>query len=506
MKKISKVILLLIVVFSLAACSETEVLEPEISYEGNLAIAHNDQVIEIPYNDIYSMEAETVDMIGISSSGEEENYNFTGVKLNDVLADYDMSQNDFSFIRLEAGDGYAIDVPNKILEERDILLSYKQNGEVLEERKMPLRSAIEGERSMYYVSNLTNIELVDSSVESESNLESIVFLETAANLLDLKEYTYYESVDSAFEVVNLLEIFSDADVESIEFIAVDDFNKTEMMDVVNQGYLKMTGEDSPLFLVPDLPKGMHTKNILTMNAGDAIFMSLESGLEHFENVELNEHSGILAKDILSFVELESESYIVEAIDGYTVEIPHNDLIQGIISKDEDMYRVRFPEELPSKYNLKEILSINPTSTQKVEQVEEDSDDQVTLTTQWEIVVSGLSDGSFPMTSERASSKLELVTVETSVVRNDQNVSESWQGYKVLDVLDFLKVDDFNSLEFIAGDGFSVEIPAEEIDENSILAVVRNGEEMTESDNLVRLVLDSPVSSNWIKGITEIVVK
>ncbi|MFP4457750.1 MAG: molybdopterin-dependent oxidoreductase [Clostridia bacterium] len=506
MKNLSKIIILLIVVFSLAACSESEVLEPEISYEGSLMITHNEEIIEVPFNDIYSMESQTVDMVGISSSGEEENYNFTGVKLNDILADYDMSQSDFSFIRLQADDGYAIDVPKEILESKDILLSYKQDGEVLEERKMPLRSAIEGERSMYYVSNLTNIELIDSNIESGSNLETIVFLDTAATILNLEDYTYYESVDKAVKATSLLDMFSDSDVESVEFTAVDDFEKTEMMDVVNQGYIKMTGENNPLFLAPDLPKGMHTKDILTMNAGDVIFVSLESSLEYFDNIEVNGYQGVSLEEILSLTGLNAESYIMEASDGYTLEIPHNDLVQGIISKDEDIYRVRVPEQLPKNYNLKEILSITSTDTQAVEQVEVEEDDQAALTTEWEIVVSGLSDGSFTMTSDRANSKLELTKVQTSIVKDDENVKETWQGYKVLDVLEFLKVDEFNSLEFIAVDGFSVEIPSEEIDENSILAVIRNGEEMNESDNLVRLVLDSPVSSNWIKGVVEIVVK
>jgi hypothetical protein len=351
MKKLSQVLLIFLVVFTLAACTDTEVADPgadeSISYEGNLAITHGDETIEIAYNDIYAMDAETIDMVGISSSGEELNYNFTGVKLNEVLADYDLSQVDFSFIRLEAGDGYAIDVPSEIAANKDIWLAYKRDGEVIEEKAMPLRSAIEGERSMYYVSNLTNIVLMDSAnADSSSDLDKIVFLDTAANLLTLEDYTYYESVDKAIKASELLETYSDSSAESIEFVATDDFEKTEMMDVINQGYIKMTGENSPLFLAPDLPKGMHTKYILSMNAQDVLFVSLESALDYFETSQVGEYSGVLIEDILSLVELQADAYMLEAADGYSVEVPHDDLVQGIIQKDEDIFRVRVPEEMP----------------------------------------------------------------------------------------------------------------------------------------------------------------
>lgn len=507
MKKISRVLLLLLVVFSLAAC-KTTVPETEISYDGNLTILYGDETIEVAYNDIYEMESQTKDMIGISSSGEEVDYNFTGVLLNDVLASYELEQGNYAFIRLESDDGYAIDVPQEITASKDILLAYKENGEILEDKKMPLRSAIEGERSMFFVANLSKITLMDSADEGETALEKIIFLDTAATTMELEDYTYYESVDKAYKAEDLLAKYSKSDVESVKFVAVDDFEKTEMLDVLNQGYIKITGDNSPLFLSPDLPKGMHTKHILTMDVGDVMFVSLEKALEYFEETQVGEYKGVSLKDILSLTGAQASSYAMESVDGFQVEITHEELVQGIITQDDDMLRVRVPESLPKSYNLKYILSITPKGKQ-VAQSEETKDGAVgdiTPSTSWEIKVSGLSDGSFTMKSDTAQSKLELVTIETSVVKNDQTLDEVWQGYRVLDVLSFLKVDSFESLEFIAGDGFSIELSSKEIDENSILAVVRDGEEMTDPTNLVRLVLDLPVSTNWLKGVAEIVVK
>jgi hypothetical protein len=507
MKKLKGLAILLTFLLVFAACSTTEVEQPnELSYEGSLKIAGLDSDIEVSYNDIYSMESITEEFLGISSSGEESKNTYTGVKLNDVLALYGAGQSDFSFIRLTASDGYAIDVPHEIISQKDIVLAYEINGEVMEERSLPLRAVIDGERSMYYVSKLAEITLVSGNLDVSSEFEKIVILEVAANTLTLEDYTYYESVDKAIRGSELLEKFSNQETESVHFMAYDDFEKTEMLNVINQGYIKMTGENSPLFLAPELPKGMHTKNILTMDSGDVVFLSMHSAHEYFEESQIGEFVGISFENILRLLNISSEMYTLEAADGFQVDIPQSDLVQTIISESNGSFRVRAPEGMPNNYNLKDLMVIYPQDPVRESQGSTDVVDGEGLTANWEIQVDGLVDGSFTFTSDRAKSRLDLVELNTSVVRNDETLEEAWQGYRVLDVLSFLKVEDFDSIVFESGDGFKLELPASEINENSILAVVRNGEEMTDLDNLIRLVLDTPVSSNWIKGVVRLTVK
>ncbi len=74
------------------------------------------------------------------------------------------------------------------------------------------------------------------------------------------------------------------------------------------------------------------------------------------------------------------------------------------------------------------------------------------------------------------------------------------------MLSFLKVKEFNALVITASDGFEIELSKEQIDDETILAVVKNGEPLTDTDNLVQLVQNTEFSSSWVKGVSKITVK
>lgn len=94
-------------------------------------------------------------------------------------------------------------------------------------------------------------------------------------------------------------------------------------------------------------------------------------------------------------------------------------------------------------------------------------------------------------------------MDTQITKNDKKVSDSWKGYRVLDVLAFLKVTEFDSLVMTSNDGFEMEYTKDEIDDTTIFAVMKNDEIM---DTLVRLVQDSQFASKWLKGICKVTVK
>lgn len=101
----------------------------DLSYDGDLLITGLDEEISIPFNDIYAMDTVTETLSSITSDGETIETEVTGVKLNAILADYSYSEEDFSVIRLIAGDGYAIDVPQEMLQNTDMILAYEIFGE-----------------------------------------------------------------------------------------------------------------------------------------------------------------------------------------------------------------------------------------------------------------------------------------------------------------------------------------------------------------------------------------
>lgn len=216
--------------------------------------------------------------------------------------------------------------------------------------------------------------------------------------------------------------------------------------------------------------------------------------------------GVALDVFMDKVGLDSAYYVFTSSDGYQVELSKKSLNKGIIYLDNSsQYKVIFDESLPKSASIKDILFIEASegnnAVDGAAQAEDDKND-----ISWTIMVDGLSDGSFDFTSDRAERKLETVQLHTERIKNDQKKPEDWEGYKVLDVLSFLKVEDFNALAITASDGFEIELSKEQIDHETILAVVKNGEPLTDTDNLVQLVQNTEFSSSWVKGVSKITVK
>jgi hypothetical protein len=369
--KIMVVLMLIVSMCALAACGNNskntskDVSNEKNTYEGNLKITGLDEEFEVPFNEIYSMETVTEKMKNLTSSGELNEVEVTGVKLNDILAKKEISQKDFKNIRLIAGDGYSIDVTSDILTEKDIVLAFKFDGQPLEEKSQPIRAAINDVRSMYWVSNLMEINLQPKSNESSdetskeaSTIKKIVFIEPASNTLQKEDYTYYETVDKAIKAEELLKAFAGTTSDDVHFVAADGFEKSEILDVLKQGYIKITGEYAPLFLSPDLPKGMHVKEILSVSCGDTSFVSAAHSINTYTKREAKKQEGIAIDEVINASNLKGDFYIFKSTDGYSTEISKADLAYGILfEREPGIYQVKFSEELPKSTNVKDVISI-----------------------------------------------------------------------------------------------------------------------------------------------------
>lgn len=491
----------------------------ELSYDGELAFTGLENEFKVLYNDIYAMKSITTEVKHISSSGEESVNTVTGVVLDTILSERGISQKDFSSIRLIAGDGYAMDVPSEILKDKEIILAYKFDDEYLEEKKQPLRIAINDVRSMYFVSNLAEIRFIkenknDNDVASDIEGEKkVIILETATNSLESDIYTYYESEDQAIKVADLFNKYVTQKVNNVKFAASDGFEKSEDFDVLMEGYIKTTGKDSPLFTSPDLPKGMNVKKILTLNTGDITFGSAAQAIEVLEQRTIDEKTGVALDAFIGQVALEGDYYVFTAADGYSAEVSKSSLEKGIIHlNNSGQYKVKFDESLPKSTGIKDILTIeigdgtNALDGEEKEESENTSSNNDKQEALWTITVEGLSDGNFDFTSDRAERKLERVQLHTERTKNDEKKPEDWEGFKVLDVLSFLKVEDFNSLVIVANDGYEIELSKEQIDDESILAIFKDGELLSKEDNLVQFVQNTEFSNTWVKGVSKIILK
>ncbi len=333
----------------------TEVNEVNTTAEVSIrGLEDGEKVISL--DRIKELETVTQEMESITSSGEVKRTKVKGVPLESLLGLYDTSQKNYGGIRFIAGDSYSIVVPEEVLQKRKIVLAYEVDDKALKENALPLMLAVPHERSMYWVKNLVEIELLK---EEESSKSKVVFIETAATQLKQEDYTYYESLDKAIKVVDLFSKFNEShDKKSIYFKAVDGFEKDEDIEVLKTGYIKITGKNTPLFLSPELPKGMHVKNILYFTYGDTTYFSLNSSLNSFEKKTLEGNEGISLKEIFKEAGLTNgEKYLFTASDGYEIEISADDIGKGLIYMGKDNGFNTMFEGMPKNTKIKGILKI-----------------------------------------------------------------------------------------------------------------------------------------------------
>lgn len=479
------------------------------SHDGSLKITGIDGGFEVPYNDIFSIyESVTQNVHSITSSGEENDDEVTGVLLNTILAEHGVAQSDYSAIRLIAGDGYEITVPAEIIAEHDIILAYEFNGEGLEEKKQPLRVAIDGVRSMYFVSNLVEIAFSGEPLAVAAPNNDIVMLETAIMQLESEEYVYYDSSDLAVTVADLLESTGTTSEDDLAFLAADGYEKTETMAVFSAGYIKFTGEDAPLFLDPDIQKGMYIKSIMIAEAGDKTFVSVASAMTALGTSQVNGKTGVPMEAFFEMIGVNAEAYIITATDGYEVEVPAESIQDGVfyIEDEKGTACMKFTEDHPGSWGMKDILTIKPVNAESTDTSNNQGseNDAEVATAEWTIVFEGLSDGSFDFTSDRAAQRIDLVELHTEKEKDGEVTPEDWTGYPLVDILEWLHVESYSSLTVVASDGYSVEIPAADIDDETIIAITKNGQAL-DSDNVVQLVQNTQFATTWVKGLAKIIV-
>lgn len=294
----------------------------------------SDGDIEVTVAELKGLPVVEENVTSVNSSGKKSNYAIKGAYLSDLLKEYGKKQSDLKAIRFIAGDGYGIDVPGDIMEQQVIILAYQINGQPIEEKYKPVRAVIPEERSMYWVKNLIEIKVIDYVEPAE--YKRLTFLETAVDNVETTDYTYYESVDKAVKTSGLMDYLQiNNEVRTVNMVAADGFIKDEEKDIFENGYIKVTGEAAPMFLSPDIPKGMYVKELTFVGSGDDVIFSYDRGLDVFEETDIDGHKGIKISSLLSEAGLvKADKYSLIASDGYKIEVTYNDLEEGIVYKDE----------------------------------------------------------------------------------------------------------------------------------------------------------------------------
>jgi hypothetical protein len=241
-----------------------------------------------------------------------------------------------------------------------------------------------------------------------------------------------------------------------------------------------------------------------MTVADTCFVSANQAKVLLGETAIDDDMGVSLAQVLETAGLEGDNFTLTANDGYAVEVAKDAIKDGVVYVNNDgTNTVKFNGDYPKNTKVKNLLSI--TASKGEDQAAEANVEETPMA-EWAIEFDGLSDGSFTLTSEKAARKLTLVSLHTARTKNDTVKENDWEGYTLLEALTFLHVEEFSQLTITACDGYEVVLMADQVDDETILAVVQDGEPMTDADNMVQLVQNTEFSTTWVKGVAKITVQ
>ncbi len=339
---------------SISKISTTE----DITEEGITLVGIGGGDIKVTVDKIKELKKINKDVVLISSSGEETKFNVSGGLLKELLEKHGISQTELAGIRVTATDGYSMEIPSEVLKNRDIILAYEVDGRLLLKEDKHIKIVVPGERTMYWVRGVSTIEIAGGETAVSKQVEKVLIFDAVISGLDKHEYEYYKNLDKAIKVNDLLNKFVQEGKEQVFIKAADGLQRSETKETFKSAFIKITGKESPMFLSPDLPEGMHVKSILWFSSEGVAFLTMDKALETYSRLTQGDIEGISLEEVLEDIDLkQADSYIFTASDEHSVEISKDDIHKGILYKiDDGSTKVSF-EGLAKNTTVKDLLSI-----------------------------------------------------------------------------------------------------------------------------------------------------
>ncbi len=278
---------------------------------------------------LLSRPLETFKCRHISSSGEVYEAEVTGFSLGSLLAENGLDLAQIASLSFVASDGYVMAVPAEIWADQAVYIMLARDGEGLE---YP-RSCIPEQRSMYWVKNLTKIELVPTeelALQLQVSVKRISFFREAVQEMEPVELNNRGELVSAYGLQDYFQQFALALPEApVTMAALDGLEKTEKPEIFLSSYVTLDSEAAPLYFSEEMNLGMRVKQLDVVIAGeDAIYFGSQASLEElFARVGMRE----------------AANYLFTASDGFQVRIPAEAIPYGEVYPDEKggYLRVRF---------------------------------------------------------------------------------------------------------------------------------------------------------------------
>nr|WP_243259437.1 alkaline phosphatase family protein [Eubacterium sp. 1001713B170207_170306_E7] len=242
--------------------------------------------------------------------------------LSEVLEHFDLELSDFGSAVVRASDGYAVDISEAMLWQKDVMLVFEAD-----DQRLSLRVYVRRERAMYCVRDVVSLTLLPRA--EAAPVTSVLFLDTAVQSLEKETYEAYGETAEAVKTADFLDCYFDERPAFIKAEMTDGLVKREQYSVFSKGFLKLTGKNAVQFTAPDLPAGMRMKGIETLCIGEAAAVSLRMALEKNTGTEL------LGKAFLEAVLPEGASLKIEHSDGFMSEIDRQAVLDARFYLDTD---------------------------------------------------------------------------------------------------------------------------------------------------------------------------
>lgn len=278
-----------------------------------------DQDITVTLEELMELESVTEKAEAPRSNGQIVSVKAEGPLLDTLMAKYGKSKSDYSTIRFYAADGYSIAMPSEVIEKDDIIIAYKDDGKWIGQEDGPLRVVVPGERAMYWVRMLSQIDFENG--ESAQTPEKLIILDTALPAMKTKKIEINGASVTAAAAEQLIAAYGDINDNTIRNVfmkASDGLSKNETRDNFMANYIRI-GEDGTLeFTGQGLPEGMTVQGLMTVNYGDTAFVSMK---QYADSLGIAPGQEIPASSVLRDMDMANyEEFEFEGIDGSSIEI------------------------------------------------------------------------------------------------------------------------------------------------------------------------------------------
>jgi len=332
-----RLLLILLLIFTVAGCeksSETTSKLPGPNDRQEILITGlQDADCRVSVGEIKKLPSVTKRVEASRANGEKVSMKATGALLESLLEKHGKSMRDYSRIRLTARDGYSIAVTADVFKNNPIILAYEIDGQALDAENQPIQVVVPGERAMYWVRMLTRIDL--ETGDEQIQVKKIVFLEAAVKGLPQEDYQYFENVDKAIKTRDLVNTYAGGVKAANVFMrARDGLQKNESPGNFLGAFIKISGQDAPVFLAPDMPQGMHVRELFLINYGGTSFMAYSQGKKLLPSQTVRGQNGIALSDVIKQTGLTpAAKYRFNSVDGPGLVLSVGELEKALVCEN-----------------------------------------------------------------------------------------------------------------------------------------------------------------------------